>query len=88
MPVERIAREAALFSVYDRTGVVELARELAAHGTPIYATGGTRRHLLDNGVDARDVGDLTGFPSLFDGRVKTLHPRVVGAILADRENPV
>ncbi len=79
-------REAALFSVYDRTGVVDLARELQAAGTPIYATGGTRAHLLDNGVDARDVGELTGFPSLFGGRVKTLHPRVFGAILADRDN--
>jgi len=73
--------------VYDRTGVVELARDLAATGMPIYATGGTRQHLLANGVEALDVGELTGFPSLFDGRVKTLHPRVFGAILADRENP-
>ncbi len=87
MPVEALRREAALFSVYDRTGVVELARDLAATGMPIYATGGTRQHLLANGVEALDVGELTGFPSLFDGRVKTLHPRVFGAILADRENP-
>ncbi len=78
---------AALFSVYDRTGVVELARELEERGMPIYATGGTRAHLVENGVAARDVGELTGFPSLFDGRVKTLHPRVFGGILADRENP-
>jgi phosphoribosylaminoimidazolecarboxamide formyltransferase/IMP cyclohydrolase len=87
LPVEALRREAALFSVYDRTGVVELARDLAATGMPIYATGGTRQHLLANGVEALDVGELTGFPSLFDGRVKTLHPRVFGAILADRENP-
>ncbi len=87
MPVEALRQEAALFSVYDRTGVVELARDLAATGMPIYATGGTRQHLLANGVEALDVGELTGFPSLFDGRVKTLHPRVFGAILADRENP-
>ncbi|GAC1312521.1 MAG: bifunctional phosphoribosylaminoimidazolecarboxamide formyltransferase/IMP cyclohydrolase [Vulcanimicrobiaceae bacterium] len=84
MPV----KAAALFSVYDRTGVVELARELAGRGMPIYATGGTRAHLLEHGVEAHDVGDLTGFPSLFDGRVKTLHPRVFGAILADRDNAV
>jgi len=77
---------AALFSVYDRTGVVELARELAGRGMPIYATGGTRAHLREHGIDAHDVGDLTGFPSLFDGRVKTLHPRVFGGILADRDN--
>ncbi len=81
------ANAAALFSVYDRTGIAELARSLAADGTPIYATGGTRKHLLEHGVDAQDVGELTGFPSLFDGRVKTLHPRVFGGILADRENP-
>jgi phosphoribosylaminoimidazolecarboxamide formyltransferase/IMP cyclohydrolase len=79
--------EAALFSVYDRTGVVELAQFLAAGGTPIYATGGTRAHLREHGIDVHDVGELTGFPSLFDGRVKTLHPRVFGAILADRANP-
>ena len=77
----------ALFSVYDRTGSIGLARALAAAGHPIYATGGTRAHLVDGGVDALDVGELTGFPSLFDGRVKTLHPKVFGAILADRRNP-
>jgi len=85
LPVD--ARAAALFSVYDRTGVAELARACAERGMPVYATGGTRAHLVAHGVDARDVGELTGFPSLFDGRVKTLHPRVFGAILADRENP-
>src|SRR5271169_3259783 len=78
--------EAALFSVYDRTGAAELARFLAARGTPIYATGGTRTHLREHGVEAHDVGELTGFPALFDGRVKTLHPRVFGAILSDRRN--
>ncbi len=78
---------AALFSVYDRSGSVELARTLAARGMPIYATGGTQKHLVEHGIDARDIGDLTGYPSLFDGRVKTLHPRVFGGILADRENP-
>ena len=80
------AHAAALFSVYDRTGVVELARACAARSMPIYATGGTRKHLVDHGIDARDVGELTGFPALFDGRVKTLHPRVFGGILADRKN--
>jgi phosphoribosylaminoimidazolecarboxamide formyltransferase/IMP cyclohydrolase len=78
---------AALISVYDRTGIAELARALALAGVAIYATGGTRRHLLDAGIEAGDVGDLTGFPSLFDGRVKTLHPNVFGGILADRHNP-
>jgi phosphoribosylaminoimidazolecarboxamide formyltransferase/IMP cyclohydrolase len=78
---------AALISVYDRTGIAELAAALAEAGVPIYATGGTRKHLQAAGIDAGDVGDLTGFPSLFDGRVKTLHPNVFGGILADRTNP-
>ncbi|MBD5604239.1 MAG: bifunctional phosphoribosylaminoimidazolecarboxamide formyltransferase/IMP cyclohydrolase [Candidatus Eremiobacteraeota bacterium] len=87
LPAETTLPEAALFSVYDRTGVVELAQAVAAAGMPIYATGGTRAHLREHGIDALDVGELTGFPSLIDGRVKTLHPRVFGAILSDRENP-
>jgi phosphoribosylaminoimidazolecarboxamide formyltransferase/IMP cyclohydrolase len=78
---------AALISVYDRTGVAEVASALAAAGVPIYATGGTRKHLDAAGIVALDVGALTGFPSLFDGRVKTLHPNVFGGILADRANP-
>lgn len=81
-------REAALISVYDRTGVVELARALETRGTPIYATSGTHKHLVEHGIAAQEVAELTGFPSLFDGRVKTLHPRVFGGILADRNDPV
>jgi len=81
-------REAALVSVYDRTGVVDLARALVARGMPIYATGGTHAHLRAHGVEAREVAELTGFPSLFDGRVKTLHPSVFGGILADRNDAV
>jgi phosphoribosylaminoimidazolecarboxamide formyltransferase/IMP cyclohydrolase len=77
---------AALLSVYDRTGIVPLARALADAGTPLYATGGTRAHLLAEGIAVHDVGDLTGYPSLFDGRVKTLHPNVFGGILQDRTN--
>ena len=79
---------AALISVYDRTGVVPLARALAERGVPIYATGGTCAHLREHGVDAREIGELTGYPALFDGRVKTLHPNVFGGILYDRENEV
>ncbi len=82
------APEAALLSVYDRTGVVELGRALAERGIPLYATGGTRAHLREHGVDAEDVGELTGYPSLFDGRVKTLHPNVFGGILQDRDDAV
>ena len=81
------AADAALISVYDRTGIAELAAALAAGGVPIYATGGTRKHLAAAGIAVDDVGDLTGFPALFDGRVKTLHPNVFGGILADRANP-
>ncbi len=80
--------DAALISVYDRTGVVPLARALAERGVPLYATGGTRAHLAEAGIEAHDVGELTGYPSLFDGRVKTLHPNVFGGILKDRSNPV
>ena len=84
MPID--IKPAALLSVYERRGVVDLARALVASGLTVYATGGTRTHLVENGVDARDVSELTGFPALFDGRVKTLHPRVFGGILADRSN--
>jgi len=80
--------DAALLSVYDRGGVVELARALAARGVPLYATGGTRAHLAAHGIEAGDVGELTGYPALFDGRVKTLHPAIFGAILKDRDDPV
>jgi len=80
--------DAALLSVYDRSGVVELARALAARGVPLYATGGTRAHLAAHGIDAHDVGELTGYPALFDGRVKTLHPAIFGGILKDRDNAV
>jgi phosphoribosylaminoimidazolecarboxamide formyltransferase / IMP cyclohydrolase len=75
---------AALFSVYDKTGAAELAGALSARGTQLYATGGTRAYLLEHGLPARDVEELTGFPALFGGRVKTLHPKVFGAILYDR----
>jgi phosphoribosylaminoimidazolecarboxamide formyltransferase/IMP cyclohydrolase len=79
-------RGAALFSLSDKTGAAELASALHARGTVLYATGGTRKFLEERGVPARDVGEITGFPPLFDGRVKTLHPTVFGGILYDREN--
>ena len=85
MPAE--LREAALISVYDRTGIVELAQTLTGRGLTIFATGGTRAHLTEHGIAARDVGELTGFPELFEGRVKTLHPSIFGGILFDRSNP-
>ena len=77
-------RTAALFSLFDKTGATELARVLHDRGTEIYATGGTRTFLEEHGVPARDVGEVTGFPELFGGRVKTLHPKVFGGILYDR----
>jgi phosphoribosylaminoimidazolecarboxamide formyltransferase / IMP cyclohydrolase len=79
---------AALISVYDRTGIIELARKLIASGTTVYATGGSAAHLRANGLDVRDVEELTGFPALFDGRVKTLHPNVFGGILRDTTSAV
>lgn len=79
--------EAALFSLSDKTGAAEVAKALAGRGVVIYATGGTRAFLAGHGIDAREVEELTGFPALFDGRVKTLHPKVFGAILYDRGNP-
>ncbi|MGB7698499.1 MAG: bifunctional phosphoribosylaminoimidazolecarboxamide formyltransferase/IMP cyclohydrolase [Methylovirgula sp.] len=84
-PLRRIAR--ALISVSDKTGVVEFARALAARGVEIVSTGGTRQALAAAGIEARDVSDLTGFPEVMDGRVKTLHPNVHGGLLAVREDP-
>jgi phosphoribosylaminoimidazolecarboxamide formyltransferase / IMP cyclohydrolase len=79
-----LPNEAALFSLSDKTGAAELARTLHDRRVEIYATGGTRAFLNDAGIPARDVEELTGFPALFGGRVKTLHPKVFGAILYDR----
>lgn len=79
-------RPAALLSLSDKTGAEDLARALHERGTAIYATGGTRAYLEAHGVPARDVGDVTGFPELFGGRVKTLHPKIFGGILYDRDD--
>jgi phosphoribosylaminoimidazolecarboxamide formyltransferase / IMP cyclohydrolase len=77
----------ALLSVSDKTGLVELARALAGHGVELISTGGTRKALADAGLAVRDISEVTGFPEMLDGRVKTLHPRVHGGILAVRDNP-
>jgi phosphoribosylaminoimidazolecarboxamide formyltransferase / IMP cyclohydrolase len=77
----------ALISVSDKTGVVEFARALAGHGIELVSTGGTRKTLSDAGLKVLDVSDLTGFPEMMDGRVKTLHPAVHGGLLAVRGNP-
>ena len=76
-----------MISVYDKTGVVELARALEDSGYTIIATGNTARLLSSEGIKIREVQDLTGFPEIFDGRVKTLHPKISGGILMRRDNP-
>src|ERR1700689_931511 len=80
-----MAIERALISVYDKTGVVEFARELAALDIEIVSTGGTARLLREAGVPVRDVAELTGWPEMLGGRVKTLHPKVHGGILFQRD---
>src|SRR6476646_9480232 len=77
----------ALFSVSDKTGVVELARGLADLEWELISTGGTARALRAAGLAVSDVSDVTGFPEMMDGRVKTLHPAVHGALLARRDVP-
>ena len=77
----------ALLSVSDKTGIVELARGLTQLGWEIISTGGTSRALRDAGLSPRDVSDVTGFAEMLDGRVKTLHPAVHGALLARRDHP-
>ncbi len=82
LPVRR-----ALISVADKTAVADFARGLARAGVEIISTGGTQSVLVEAGVDVRSVEDLTGFPEILDGRVKTLHPKLHAALLAVRDNP-
>ena len=77
----------ALISVYDKTNLLEIANALTQQGAEILSTGGTARHLRDAEIDILDVSDYTGFPEMLDGRVKTLHPKIHGGLLADRDNP-
>ena len=77
----------ALLSVSDKAGLVDFATALNAAGVELVSTGGTHRTLTEAGLPVRDVADLTGFPELMDGRLKTLHPKVHGGLLAIRENP-
>ncbi|MDT7780668.1 MAG: phosphoribosylaminoimidazolecarboxamide formyltransferase / cyclohydrolase [Acidobacteriota bacterium] len=77
----------ALLSVSDKTGLVDFARALQSFGVEILSTGGTAKALREAGVEVRDVSDVTGFPEMLDGRIKTLHPRIHGGILAVRDNP-
>ncbi len=82
VPVRR-----ALLSVSDKTGLVDLARALVAHGVGILSTGGSARRLREAGIAVTDVADHTGFPEMMDGRVKTLHPVIHGGLLARRDDP-
>src|SRR6267378_2855267 len=77
----------ALLSVSDKSGLIDFARALAGHGVELVSTGGTAKAIAAAGLKVKDVSDLTGFPEMMDGRVKTLHPNVHGALLAVRENP-
>ncbi|HOB15067.1 MAG TPA: bifunctional phosphoribosylaminoimidazolecarboxamide formyltransferase/IMP cyclohydrolase [Novosphingobium sp.] len=77
----------ALLSVSDKAGLVELGQALAARGVELVSTGGTAKALRDAGLTVMDISELTGFPEMMDGRVKTLHPKVHGGLLAVRDNP-
>ena len=77
----------ALISVSDKTGVVDFAKGLRALGWEVIATGGTMKLLADSGVEVINISDVTGFPEICDGRVKTLHPKVHGGLLARRDDP-
>ncbi|MBK6802989.1 bifunctional phosphoribosylaminoimidazolecarboxamide formyltransferase/IMP cyclohydrolase [Novosphingobium sp.] len=77
----------ALLSVSDKTGLVELGQALGARGVELVSTGGTAKALRDAGLTVKDISELTGFPEMMDGRVKTLHPKVHGGLLAVRDNP-
>src|ERR1700747_748706 len=77
----------AILSVTDKSGLAEFARKLAAAGVELVSTGGTAKLLRDSGISVKDISDLTGFPEMLDGRVKTLHPKVHGGILHRREDP-
>src|SRR5256712_1697320 len=77
----------AILSVTDKTGLAEFARKLSGMGVELISTGGTAKLLRDSGIAVKDISEITGFPELLDGRVKTLHPKVHGGILHRREDP-
>ncbi len=82
--LKRISR--ALISVSEKTGIVDFARKLKDFGVEIISTGGTAKTLREAGIEVRDVSDVTGFPEMMDGRVKTLHPKIHGGLLSLRDN--
>src|SRR5436189_3474664 len=77
----------ALLSVTDKSGIADFARQLRELGVELISTGGTAKLLRDSGIEVKDISDLTGFPEMLDGRVKTLHPKVHGGILHRRQDP-
>lgn len=82
LPIKR-----AILSVTDKNGLGEFAKDLAEMGVELVSTGGTKKMLADQGLDVVSVSDVTGFPEIMGGRVKTLHPAIHGGILADKDNP-
>src|SRR5690606_11001380 len=84
-PPRQMKIQRALLSVSDKTGLVDFARALAGAGVELLSTGGTAKALRDAGLAVIDVSEYTGFPEMLDGRVKTLHPKVHGGILARRD---
>lgn len=83
--MEKIRR--ALVSLFDKTGVVDFVKALCDMGVEILSTGGTARTLREAGLEVKDVSGYTGFPEMLDGRVKTLHPKIHGGLLAKRDDP-
>jgi len=79
--------ERAVISLTDKAGIEDFARELEAMGVEILSTGGTAKKMRESGIKVKDVSEFTGFPEMLDGRVKTLHPKVHGGILAQKTNP-
>lgn len=79
--------ERAIISLTDKSGIEGFAKELETLGIEILSTGGTAKKMRENGIAVKDVADFTGFPEMLDGRVKTLHPKVHGGILAQKTNP-
>ena len=86
MHLEHVKIRRALLSVSDKTGLVELATALDLKGVELLSTGGTAKAIRDAGLPVRDVSEITNFPEMMDGRVKTLHPMVHGGLLALRDN--
>ncbi len=87
MTDDKVKIQRALISVSDKTGIIDFAKELAAQGVELISTGGTSKALTAAGLKVFDVSDITGFPEMLDGRVKTLHPVVHGGLLSLRDNP-